>query len=381
MSGTNSAAHFAHLLRKCLLLYVRTYLLIDKYIQSKTMTQDEKEQILQKLLETVEYRNYVQNNSLFEIGRFTEYDFQFQTLLSVISMTIENKDIPKGLEKVYEAIIDYKDIFLSINNSIDAINNDDVVNAIKNISFNDIIALIDGLYNKTDNLEKGQQETIKALNSIVDKMNIQQNITVQVFNDICDKLNKIVENTSTNEHQTEQQPKQPKDYETLLVKSSENGISCVGGWHIKPSTKQLETVYGKLKVEGSKEVIPTDNATITTTIKYTDGRTGKLKTYNGGFEYATLPKTSTSSSTATTKQTNKVQKDTSSSTILNKPKEKSKTTETKPITKYRLLGKGDTSSRTYIKVSTIVAKREWMGRVLANWKPTYHGEKPPRFPG
>ena len=379
MSGTNNVAHFAHLLRKCLLLYVSTYLLIDKYIQSKTMTQDEKEQILQKFLGTIEYRNYIQKNTSSEIGTLTQYDFQFQTLLSVIAMTIENKDIPKGLEKVYEAIIDYKDRFLSINNSINAIN-DDVVNAIKNISFNDIIALIDDLYNKTDNLEKGQQETIQALNNIVDKMNTKQNITVQAFNDICDKLNKIVENTSTNEHQTEPQPKRAKDYETLIVKSSENGISCVGGWHIKPSTKQLETVYGKLKAEGSKEVIPTENATITTTIKYTDGRTGKLKTWNGGFEYATLTKTSASSSTATTKPTNKVQKYTSSSTILNKPKEKSKTTETKPITKYRLHSKDDTRSSTYMKVSTIVAKREWRARVLANWKPTRHGEKPPRFP-
>ena len=204
MSGNHNVAHFINLLRKCLLLYVRIYLLIDKYIQSKTMTQDEKDQILQKFLGTIEYRNYIQKNTSSEIERFTQYDFQFQTLLSVIAMTIENKDIPKGLEKVYEAIIDYKDRFLSINNSIDAINNDDVVNAIKNISFNDIIALIKGLYNKTDNLEKGQQETIQALNSIVDKMNTQQNIIVQAFNDICDKLNKIVENTTS---YTQPQPK------------------------------------------------------------------------------------------------------------------------------------------------------------------------------
>lgn len=172
------------------------------------MTQDEKWEILQKFLGTIEYRNYIQKNTSSKIGSLTQYDFQFQTLLSVIAMTIENKDIPKGLEKVYEAIIDYKDRFLSINNSIDAINNDDVVNAIKNISFNDIIALIDGLYNKTDNLEKGQQATIQALNSIVEKMNTQQNIIVQAFNDICDKLNKIVENT---ESYTQPQPKpQPK---------------------------------------------------------------------------------------------------------------------------------------------------------------------------
>lgn len=175
------------------------------------MTQDEKEQILQKFLGTIEYRNYIQKNTSSEIGSLTQYDFQFQTLLSIITMTIENKDIPKGLEKVYEAIIDYKDRFLSINNSIDAINNDDVVNAIKNISFNDIIALIDDLYNKTDNLEKGQQATIQALNSIVDKMNTQQNIIVQAFNDICDKLNKIVENTTSSQPQTKPQPKpQPK---------------------------------------------------------------------------------------------------------------------------------------------------------------------------
>ena len=171
------------------------------------MTQDEKWQILQKFLGTIEYKNYIQKNTSSEIGRFTQYDFQFQTLLSVIAMTIENKDIPKGLEKVYEAIIDYKDRFLSINNSIDAINNDDVVNAIKNISFNDIIALIKGLYNKTDNLERGQQATIQALNSIVDKMNTQQNIIVQAFNDICDKLNKIVENTTSSQPQTKPQPK------------------------------------------------------------------------------------------------------------------------------------------------------------------------------
>lgn len=210
MSDIISVVHFVNLLRKCLLLYVRIYLLIDKYIQSKRMTQDEKDQILQKFLGTIEYRNYIQKNNSSEIGSLTQYDFQFQTLLSVIAMTIENKDIPKGLEKVYEAIIDYKDRFLSINNSIDAINNDDVVNAIKNISFNDIIALIKGLYNKTDNLEKGQQATIQALNSIVDKMNTQQNIIVQAFNDICDKLNKIVENT-TSCTQTNPQPKpQPK---------------------------------------------------------------------------------------------------------------------------------------------------------------------------
>ena len=170
------------------------------------MTQDEKEQILQKFLGTIEYKNYIQKNTSSEIGRLTQYDFQFQTLLSVVGMTIENKDIPKGLEKVYEAIIDYKDRFLSINNSIDAINNDDVVNAIKNISFGDTIDLIKGLYNKTDNLEKGQQATIQALNSIVDKLNTQQNITVQAFNDICDKLNKIVENT-TSYTQTKPQPK------------------------------------------------------------------------------------------------------------------------------------------------------------------------------
>ena len=60
MSDTNNVAHFFHLLIKCLLLYVRTYLLIDKYIQSKTMTQDEKEQILQKFLGTIEYKNYIQ---------------------------------------------------------------------------------------------------------------------------------------------------------------------------------------------------------------------------------------------------------------------------------------------------------------------------------
>lgn len=208
MSDTNNVAHFDNLLRKCLLLYVRTYLLIDKYIQSKIMTQDEKDQILQKFLGTIEYRNYIQKNTSSEIGSLTQYDFQFQTLLSVIAMTIENKDIPKGLEKVYEAIIDYKDRFLSINNSIDAINNDDVVNAIKNISFGDTIDLIKGLYNKTDNLEKGQQATIQALNSIVEKMNTQQNIIVHAFNDICDKLNKIVENT---ESYTQPQPKpQPK---------------------------------------------------------------------------------------------------------------------------------------------------------------------------
>lgn len=211
MSDTNNVAHFFHLLIKCLLLYVSTYLLIDKYILSKTMTQDEKEQILQKFLGTIEYKNYIQKNTSSEIGSLTQYDFQFQTLLSVIAMTIENKDIPKGLEKVYEAIIDYKDRFLSINNSIDAINNDDVVNAIKNISFGDTIDLIKGLYNKTDNLEKGQQATIQALNSIVDKLNTQQNITVQAFNDICDKLNKIVENTTSYTQQTKPQPNpQPK---------------------------------------------------------------------------------------------------------------------------------------------------------------------------
>ena len=212
MSDTNNVAHFINLLRKCLLLYVRTYLLIHKYILSKTMTQDKKEQILQKFLETVEYRNYIQKNNSSEIGSLTQYDFQFQTLLSVAAMAIENKDIPKGLEKVYEAIIDYKDRFLSINNSIDAINNDDVVNAIKNISFGDAIALIKGLYNKTDNLEKGQQATIQALNSIVDKLNTQQNIIVQAFNDICDKLNKIVENTTSyTQPQPNPQPKpQPK---------------------------------------------------------------------------------------------------------------------------------------------------------------------------
>lgn len=175
------------------------------------MTQDENWQILQKFLETVECRNYIQKNTSSEIGSFTQYDFQFQTLLSVIAMTIENKDIPKGLEKVYEAIIDYKDKFLSINNSIDAINND-VVNAIKNISFNDIITLIDNLYNKTDNLEKGQQAIIQALNSIVDKMNTQQIIIVRAINEICDKLNNIVENTTSYTRplpkpQTKPQPK------------------------------------------------------------------------------------------------------------------------------------------------------------------------------
>ena len=221
MSDTNNVAHFFHLLRKCLLLYVRTYLLIDKYIQSKTMTQDEKEQILQKFLGTIEYKNYIQKNTSSEIGSLTQYDFQFQTLLSVIAMTIENKDIPKGLEKVYEAIIDYKDRFLSINNSIDAINNDDVVNAIKNISFGDAIALIGDLYNKTDNLEKGQQATIQALNSIVDKMNIQQNIIVQAFNDICDKLNKIVENTAS---YTQPQPKPQPKPKTIFQRNNCNSV-------------------------------------------------------------------------------------------------------------------------------------------------------------
>ena len=221
MSGTNNVAHFINLLRKCLLLYVRIYLLIDKYIQSKRMTQDEKDQILQKFLGTIEYRNYIQKNNSSEIGSLTQYDFQFQTLLSVIAMTIENKDIPKGLEKVYEAIIDYKDRFLSINNSIDAINNDDVVNAIKNISFNDIIALIKGLYNKTDNLEKGQQETIQALNSIVDKMNTQQNIIVQAFNDICDKLNKIVENTTS---YTQPQPKPQTKPKSISQRNNCNSV-------------------------------------------------------------------------------------------------------------------------------------------------------------
>ena len=223
MGGTNNVAHFINLLRKCLLLYVRIYLLIDKYIQSKRMTQDEKDQILQKFLGTIEYRNYIQKNTSSEIERFTQYDFQFQTLLSVIAMTIENKDIPKGLEKVYEAIIDYKDRFLSINNSIDAINNDDVVNAIKNISFNDIIALIKGLYNKTDNLEKGQQETIQSLNSIIDKMNTQQNIIVQAFNDICDKLNKIVENT-TNYTQTKPQPKPQTKPKQIFQRNNCNSV-------------------------------------------------------------------------------------------------------------------------------------------------------------
>ena len=223
MSGTNNVAHFINLLRKCLLLYVRIYLLIDKYILNKTMTQDEKEQILQKFLETIEYRNYIQKNNSSEIGMFTQHDFQFQTLLSIVAMTIENKDIPKGLEKVYEAIIDYKDRFLSINNSIDAINNDDVVNAIKNISFNDIIALIKGLYNKTDSLEEGQQETIQALNNIVDKMNTQQNIIVQAFNDICDKLNKIVENT-TSYTQTKPQPKPQPRPKSIFQRNNCNSV-------------------------------------------------------------------------------------------------------------------------------------------------------------
>ena len=64
MSDDHNVAHFVHLLRKCLLLYVRTYLLIDKYIQSKTMVQDEKLQILQKFLGTIEYRNYIQKKIL-----------------------------------------------------------------------------------------------------------------------------------------------------------------------------------------------------------------------------------------------------------------------------------------------------------------------------
>ena len=189
------------------------------------MTQDEKDQILQKFLGTIEYRNYIQKNTSSEIRSLTQYDFQFQTLLSVIAMTIENKDIPKGLEKVYEAIIDYKDRFLSINNSIDAINNDDVVNAIKNISFNDIIALIKGLYNKTDNLEKGQQATIQALNSIVDKLNTQQNIIVQAFNDICDKLNKIVENTTSyTQQQTKPQPKPQSKPKSIFQRNNCNSV-------------------------------------------------------------------------------------------------------------------------------------------------------------
>ena len=194
------------------------------------MTQDEKWQILQKFLGTIEYKNYIQKNTSSEIGSLTQYDFQFQTLLSVIAMTIENKDIPKGLEKVYEAIIDYKDRFLSINNSIDAINNDDVVNAIKNISFNDIIALIKGLYNKTDNLEKGQQATIQSLNSIVDKMNTQQNIIVQAFNDICDKLNKIVENTTSyTQPQTKPQPK-PQTKPKSIFQRNNCKLACNGAF-------------------------------------------------------------------------------------------------------------------------------------------------------
>lgn len=328
------------------------------------MTQDEKEQILQKFLETVEYRNYIQKHTP---SGSTVYDFQLQTLLSVIAMTIDNKDIPEGLKKVYEAIMSYKDRFLSINNSvdainnndvvdainsisfddiiasimsyknrllsinnsIDAINNDDVVDAINDISFDDVVASIEELYDRTDNLEKGQQATIQSLSNIVDKMNKQQNINVQAFKDICDKLDKIVENTSPNEPEPQPQPepKQATGYETLMVKSTENGISSVGGWYIKPYTRQLETAYGELKIEGSKKVIPTKNAEITTTIKYTDGRTNKLKTWNGGFEYISLPKTVKGSSTAQTKTTTKVQKGASSSAILNKSKESNGTTK------------------------------------------------------
>ena len=38
MSDIISAAHFVNLLRKCLLLYVMTYLLIDKYIKQNNDT-------------------------------------------------------------------------------------------------------------------------------------------------------------------------------------------------------------------------------------------------------------------------------------------------------------------------------------------------------
>ena len=38
MSGIVMVAHFFHLLKKCLLLYVRIYLLIDKYIKQNNDT-------------------------------------------------------------------------------------------------------------------------------------------------------------------------------------------------------------------------------------------------------------------------------------------------------------------------------------------------------
>ena len=38
MSDTNNVAHFFHLLIKCLLLYMKTYLLIDKYIKQNNDT-------------------------------------------------------------------------------------------------------------------------------------------------------------------------------------------------------------------------------------------------------------------------------------------------------------------------------------------------------
>lgn len=250
--------------------------------------QDEKEQILQGFLESVEYRNYVLKHTLSEIGPFNDYDFQLQTLLSVVAMSIDNKDIPESLDKIYEAIMSYKDRFLSINNSVDAINNDDVVDAINNISFDYIIASIEDLYDRTGNLEKGQQATIQLLNNIVDKMNTQQNITVKAFDELGDKLgeklDKIIENTSPDQPEPTPHSKTPQ-FETLIVKTSKNGISSDGCWYFDDRYSTLKNAVGKLKLDSSKEIIPAENAIITTSIKYKDGRTGNYQVWNGGFEY------------------------------------------------------------------------------------------------
>lgn len=363
------------------------------------MIKDEKEQILRGFLDSVEYRNYCQKNIPSNVGGFTVYDFQLQTLLAVISMIIENKDIPEGLKKVCESIMSCKDSILSINNSIDAINNDDVVNAINDISFADIIASVEELYDRTGNLEKGQQATIQTLSNIVDKMNMQQNINVKAFNDICYKLDKIVENTSTNEPEPKPQPepKQTKGYETLIVKSTENGISSVGGWYIKPYTRQLETTYGELKLEGSKKVIPVKDATVITTIKYTDGNTNKLKIWNGGFEYVSTPKTNKS---VQTKTTTKVQKGSTNSTILNKSKESNGTimnkSNTAPIVwdlrKLHSKQVSEEKNKTYETKRTvyindfhntnrIAIKREWDHKIANDWRQRFYGDKKPKLPG
>lgn len=335
-----------------------------------------------------------------------------------------------------EEIIEHLD---EIKNEVNTVaTNQNIIITNQNVTINkqtEITSYICDLETRVNTIIGNQNASNEILLSVIDDMDKHYEVTVKAFGELGDKLDQIIENTKGGV--TPPVPpippvppfppdKKVPQFETLIVKSSKNGISSDGCWYFDDRYSTLKNAVGKLKLDSSKEIIPAENAIITTTIKYKDGRTGNYQVWNGGFEYNApyyykKSKSSAAQKSITTTVTNTTTPKTKQNTNNNwytvvpkveiqsaqnvrtetkqKPKKHKTHIETnknsiiwdlsKPIKNEEPKKEPiNTKHRTYTcsgicdrRLNRIIAEREWKQRIANDWRPRFHGDKPPKFPG